>query len=104
MRPFLALFALLTGVQSLTVHIYSTGGTTVEFVENVLVAKTGEESPNGCTTFTVGSGTGCDWMCNYCADQLGTNNYYFTDGICTYEPGGCVGSPVSGNSYTCCSA
>ena len=32
---------------------------------------------NKCITFSVGSGTGCDWMCNYCATNLGTNNYYF---------------------------
>jgi len=44
-------------------------------------------------------------MCNYCAANLGTNNYYFTDGVCTYEQGtGCVGNPVAGKSYTCCSA
>jgi hypothetical protein len=106
MRPLLALFALLTGVQSLSVNIYSTGGTTVEFAEDVLVAELVEpveETPNSCIMFTVGSGTGCDWMCSYCANQLGTTNYYFTDGVCKYESGGCVGSPVSGNSYTCCS-
>jgi len=106
MRPLLALFALLTGVQSLTVNIYSVE-TLVKFVEeDILVAElvdVAEESSNGCTTFTVGNGTGCDWMCNYCANQLGTNNYYFTDGVCTYQEGGCTGSPVSGNSYTCCS-
>ncbi len=34
---------------------------------------------NKCITFSVGSGTGCDWMCNYCATNLGTNNYYFTE-------------------------
>lgn len=106
MRPLLALFAILTGVQSLTVNIYSVE-TLVNFVEeDILVAELVdpvEESSNGCTTFTVGNGTGCDWMCNYCANQLGTNNYYFTDGVCKYESGGCVGNPVSGNSYTCCS-
>jgi hypothetical protein len=59
---------------------------------------------NKCITFSIGSGTGCDWMCNYCATNLGTNNYYFTDGVCTYEQGtGCVGNPVAGKSYTCCS-
>lgn len=58
---------------------------------------------NNCVTFTVGSGTGCVWMCNYCANQLGTNNYYFPDGVCSYQSGGCVGSPVSGNQYSCCS-
>ena len=58
-----------------------------------------------CIVFTVTSGTGCAWMCNYCANQLGTNNYYFTDGVCTYEEGqGCVGSPIAGKSYTCCAA
>lgn len=58
---------------------------------------------NNCIQFTVGSGTGCDWMCNYCANQLGTFNYYFTDGVCTYQTGGCVGNPVAGKVYTCCS-
>ena len=58
---------------------------------------------NNCVTFTVGSGTGCDWMCNYCANQLSTNNYYFVDGVCTYQTGGCVGSPVAGKQYSCCS-
>ena len=60
--------------------------------------------PNNCISFIVGSGTGCDWMCNYCANQLGTNNYYFVDGICTYQSGGCVGSPIAGKQYSCCSA
>jgi hypothetical protein len=59
---------------------------------------------NNCITFTVSSGTGCEWMCNYCANQLGTNNYYFTDNVCTYQSGvGCVGNPIAGKSYTCCS-
>ena len=58
---------------------------------------------NNCITFSVGQGTGCDWMCNYCANQLGTNNYYFTDNVCTYQQGvGCVGNPYAGKSYTCC--
>lgn len=61
-------------------------------------------SSNNCITFNVGSGTGCAWMCNYCAEQLGTNNYYFTDGVCKYQaPDGCVGNPVAGTQYTCCS-
>jgi hypothetical protein len=59
---------------------------------------------NNCITFTVGQGTGCDWMCNYCSNMLGTNNYYFTDNVCTYETGGCVGNPVAGKQYSCCSA
>lgn len=60
---------------------------------------------NNCVTFSVSQGTGCAWMCNYCANQLGTNNYYFTDNVCTYQQGvGCVGNPLAGKSYTCCSA
>ena len=60
---------------------------------------------NGCVSFSVSSGTGCAWMCNYCANQLGTNNYYFTDGVCTYQEGiGCVGNPIAGKIYTCCSS
>jgi hypothetical protein len=59
---------------------------------------------NNCVTFSVSSGTGCAWMCDYCATNLGTNNYYFTDGVCTYDAGtGCVGNPIAGKSYTCCS-
>lgn len=56
-----------------------------------------------CVSFSVGPGTGCSWMCNYCQNQLGTSNYYFTDGVCHYETGGCVGSPQVGVVYTCCS-
>lgn len=59
-------------------------------------------APNACVNFQVGTGTGCDWMCNYCANQLGTNNYYFTTGVCSYQSGGCVGSPSTGTTYTCC--
>lgn len=75
-----------------------------------LITAAGEETTimpdgsNGCVSFQVGSGTGCDWMCNYCANQLGTNNYYFTTPVCTYETGGCVGSPQAGVTYTCCAA
>lgn len=59
---------------------------------------------NNCVQFSITSGTGCQWMCNYCANQLGTNNYYFTDGVCTYQEGqGCVGNPIAGTTYTCCS-
>jgi len=75
---------------------------------------------NGCITFSVGSGTGCQWMCDYCANSLGTNNYYFTTDVCKYESvgyvidtlletphiqitSGCVGNPSAGVPYTCCS-
>ena len=59
---------------------------------------------NNCIQFSVSAGTGCAWMCNYCANQLGTFNYYFTDSVCTYQTGGCVGNPIAGKMYTCCSA
>jgi len=61
-------------------------------------------TPNNCVTFTVAAGTGCAWMCNYCAGALGTNNYYFTTPVCAYETGGCVGNPIAGAQYTCCAA
>ena len=59
---------------------------------------------NNCVNFQVSPGTGCQWMCSYCANALGTNNYYFTTDVCTYQSGGCVGAPLSGVTYTCCSA
>jgi hypothetical protein len=59
---------------------------------------------SSCVSFQVASGTGCAWMCDYCANQLGTNNYYFTDGVCTYESSGCQGYPLAGKTYTCCSS
>jgi hypothetical protein len=65
-------------------------------------AATAQICGNPCVTFTVSAGTGCAWMCNYCAAALGTNNYYFTDGVCTYQSGGCAGNPIAGTSYTCC--
>ena len=40
---------------------------------------------NNCVSFTVSQGTGCSWMCEYCQNELGTTNYYFTDGVCNYE-------------------
>lgn len=64
-----------------------------------------EKPVDGCIQFSVSSGTGCAWMCNYCANQLGTNNYYFTDNVCTYVQGeGCQGNPIAGKLYTCCAA
>jgi len=58
---------------------------------------------NNCIQFSVSSGTGCQWMCNYCEQSLGTTNYYFTDGVCTYQQGGCTGNPQVGVTYICCS-
>ena len=79
-----------------------------------LVAADPVNVSNNCITFTLGSGTGCQWMCDYCANTLGTNNYYFTTDVCKYEAipvvdipqvyvlRGCVGTPSAGASYTCC--
>ena len=93
MRAFIVLFSVM-GIIARNV-----------FAENVCDNKPYSNPSNSCTTFTVSSGTGCAWICNYCASQLGTNNYYFTDGVCTYQQGvGCVGNPVAGQSYTCCQA
>lgn len=58
---------------------------------------------NNCIQFSVAAGTGCAWMCTYCANQLGTFNYYFPDSVCTYQTGGCVGNPIAGKTYSCCS-
>ena len=55
-----------------------------------------------CIHFSVGPGTGCSWVCSYCSEQLGTGNYYFPDGVCTWQTSGCIGSPQTGVTYTCC--
>ena len=67
----------------------------------ILVTRTAAEIYS-CVSFIVGPGTGCGWMCNYCANALGTNNYSFTPPVCTYQAGGCVGNPVAGAEYACC--
>jgi hypothetical protein len=54
-----------------------------------------------CITFQLAPGTGCQWMCNYCAINVGPN-YYFTTDVCKYQTSGCVGSPQANVSYTCC--
>jgi len=59
-------------------------------------------TPNTCTSFTVSSGTGCAWMCSYCSNTLKTPNFYFTDQVCTWQSGGCVGNPIAEKVYTCC--
>ena len=57
-----------------------------------------------CIQFTLAPGTGCAWACSYCSSMLNTSNYYFTPSVCTYESGvGCVGNPLAGVQYTCCS-
>ena len=72
-------------------------GSNSQFIESV-------NPENGCYTFTVGQGTGCAYLCSLCSTQLDTDNYYFTDNVCTYETGGCVGNPIAGKQYTCCAA
>ncbi len=57
-----------------------------------------------CITFTIGDGTGCQFMCDYCSENLGTNNFYFTDWICQNKNGVCTGEPMPWETYTCCSS
>ena len=73
------------------------------FVSSSAYGARAVEKSNACTSFQVSAGTGCQWMCTHCANVLNTSNYYFTDGVCTYQTGGCVGSPQVGVLYTCCS-
>ena len=49
-------------------------------------------------------GSGCDYMCQWCQEQLGTDQYYWTTNVCTYDAttGGCQGSPQRDVEYTCC--
>jgi hypothetical protein len=61
-----------------------------------------ENVQNSCITFLIGAGTGCDWMCNYCASQLNSSSYYFLPPVCTYQSSGCIGNPQAGVSYSCC--
>ena len=84
-----------------TTEMFSNGFKTVNLDNSGSVVRS-----NTCVTFSVSQGTGCAWMCNYCANTLGTNNYYFTNGVCIYDPnaGYCVGNPQVGVQYTCCSA
>ena len=88
----LSLFAV-TSVNADSLNLHHNGS---------LVSSSG---PSPCVSFSVGAGTGCAWMCSYCAQQLGTNNYFFTNAVCTYQSGqGCVGNPQAGVQYTCCAA
>ena len=56
---------------------------------------------HACETFEVAPGTGCAWMCDYCAQKVGPS-FYFTVPVCTYQQGGCVGNPLPSTLYTCC--
>ena len=55
-----------------------------------------------CVQFTPPFGTSCDFMCRNCYIQLGTNDFYFTDGVCQVTSQGCIGTPMAGMTYTCC--
>lgn len=55
-----------------------------------------------CITFTIGDNTGCQFMCDYCLENLGTTNFYFTDWICKNKNGMCTGDPMPWETYTCC--
>ena len=90
MKFFLVLLSLVSTILT----------TEVQDDSNVIEPRCGKE--DRCVSFHVASGTGCSWMCQYCQDQLGTTNYYFTDGVCKYKPGGCQGNPQLGVEYTCC--
>ena len=98
------LTALMLGLAATApVHLNSTAtNTTTATTAFVMVHPTIDDTTNSCVQFQVSQGTGCAWMCSYCANTLGTNNYYFTDDVCTYETGGCVGNPLAGKLYTCC--
>ena len=55
-----------------------------------------------CIQFKVIPGTSCTWMRNYCYSKLYTKNFYFQDGVCTYQEGkDCDGKHVFGESYIC---
>ena len=93
----------VVGVLSMLVAVMGMSSSDAIKFEDLRIAP--QVTPNNnCESFTVSAGTGCAWMCQYCQDKLGTTNYYFTDGICHYETGGCVGNPIVGPTYTCCAA
>ena len=91
------------GLKTLFASVFASAATTSVSAFHENYTQIGIAPVNNCIQFTVSSGTGCAWMCNYCANQLGTFNYYFPDNVCTYQSGGCVGNPISGKTYTCCS-
>lgn len=86
-------------ISKLILFIFTFAFTTLGFSQPILGST---NLQNNCITFSVAEGTGCNWMCNYCSNQLSTNNYYFTDNVCMYQTGGCVGNPIASKQYTCC--
>jgi hypothetical protein len=91
--------SLLFMVLALTTNAQSLSGkcsTPLETHKHLIIPQ------NNCISFSISQGTGCAWMCSYCADKLGPS-YYFTDNVCKYQNSGCVGNPLAGVTYTCCS-
>ena len=62
----------------------------------------GKVNGQDCITFAIGDGTGCQFMCDYCSENLGTTKFYFTDWICQNKNGMCTGEPIPWETYTCC--
>ena len=73
------------------------------FFKISLVEKKKNLKSEDCITFSIGEGTGCEFMSFYCAQNLGTNNIYFTDWICSEKNGRWIGDPMPYEEYTCCS-
>ena len=68
----------------------------------ISIFKNKKYSNDHCITFSIGDGPGCQYMCDYCAENLGTIDFYFTDWICTNKNGVCTGEPMPWETYTCC--
>ena len=84
--------------QSLSPPIFRSWGLNYDWEKRV-------EYNSPCVSFSVSHGTTCNDMCKFCEKNLGQKWFYFTDNVCTYQQGiGCVGNPLAGVSYTCCSA
>ena len=62
------------------------------------------EKTNNCVTFTIGHTITCPMMCRFCSNTLRQLHFYFTDNVCMNRGDvRCVGYPVPGMNYTCCS-
>ena len=74
------------------------------FLPAVLTNSKVYDSEGYCITFMTGGEISCESMCNYCFENLGTNNFYFTDWICQNQNGRCIGDPSPYEEYTCCTS
>lgn len=68
----------------------------------ILVNHNKKDNNQDCITYTIGEGTGCQFMCDYCTENLGTTDFYFTDWVCQNKNGMCTGDPIAWETYTCC--